>query len=83
MGSLVDAVLVFTYMKFAHQWKDILSSEEVSNPQLESQKEQSNKPSTETLMEKINETSVESPLSSHLRWHPDMYKHNPKNWQSK
>ena len=83
MGSLVDAVLVYIYMKFVHQWKDILTSEEVSNPQLESKKEQLSKTSTETPTEQLNETSVEFPLGCHLRRHPDMHKNNPKNWQSK
>ena len=35
MGSLVDAVLVYVYMRYFHQWKDILSSEEVLSPELE------------------------------------------------
>ena len=64
MGSLVDAVLIYIYMKYIHQWKDILSSEEVSNPQLESQQEESNEPSNEIWMEQTNEPSVESPIQT-------------------
>ena len=30
MGSLVDTVLVVIYMKFVHPWRDILSSELIS-----------------------------------------------------
>ena len=81
MGSLVDAILVYVYMKYVHQWKDILSSEEVSNPELELQMEESNEPSNEISMEQPNESSVESPLGIQLRCHPDMLKHNPKKWQ--
>ena len=81
MGSLVDAGLVYIYMKYVHQWKDILSSEEVSNPELESQMEESNEPSNDKSMEQPNESSIESPLGSHPRCHPDMFKHNSKIWQ--
>ena len=62
MASLVDAVLVYVYMKYVHQWKDILSSEEVSNPELESQMEESNEPTIETPTEHSNDSSVESPI---------------------
>ena len=78
MGSLVDAVLVYVYMKYVHQWKDIISSEEVLGPELEM--EESNKSSNEST-EQPNESSVDSPLGSHLRCHPDMLKHNSKIWQ--
>lgn len=47
-------------MKFVHQWNDILSSEEVLNPQLDSQME----PSTETSTEHPSEPSVESPIQT-------------------
>ena len=79
MGSLVDAVLVYAYMRYFHQWKDILSSEEVLSPELETK--ESNEPSNELSTEQPNESSVESPLGSHLRSHPDMLKHNSKMWQ--
>ena len=81
MGSIVDAVLVYVYMKYVHQWKDILSFEEVLNPELESQMKESNAPSNDISMERPNESSVESRLGSQRRCHPDMLKHNPKNWQ--
>ena len=79
IGSLVDTVLVYVYMRWFHQWKDILSSEEVLSPEveIEESKEQSNELSTE----QPNESSVVSPLGSHLRCHPDMIKHNSKIWQ--
>ena len=70
MGSLVDSTLVYVYMKYVHQWKDILSSEEVLGPELEM--EESNESSNESL--------VESPLGSHFRCHPDMLKHNSRIW---
>ena len=79
MASLVDAVLVYVYMKYVHQWKDILSSEGVLSPELEM--EESNEPSNELSTEQPNESSVESPLGSQLRCHPDMLKHNSKIWQ--
>ena len=78
MGSLVDSTLVYVYMKYVHQWKDIISSEEVLGPELEM--EESNKSSNEST-EQPNESSVDSPLGSHLRCHPDMLKHNSKIWQ--
>ena len=59
IGSLVDAILVYIYMKYVHQWKDILSSEEVSNPELESQMEESNEQNIETSTEQSNESLVE------------------------
>ena len=77
MGSLVDAVLVYVYMKYVHQWKDIISSEEVLSPELETK--ESNKSSNELSTEQPNESSVESPLG--LRCHPDMLKNNSKIWQ--
>ena len=61
MGSLVDALLVYIYMKYVHQWKDILSSEEVSNPELESQMEVSNEPTIETSTDQPNEPSADQP----------------------
>ena len=64
MGSLVDAVLVYIYMKYVHQWKDILSSEEVSNPELESQTEESNEPTIETSTDQSNESSVEPSIQT-------------------
>ena len=79
MGSLVDAVLVYIYMKYVHQWKDIISSEEVLGPELDM--EESNESSNEPSTEQANESSFESPLSNHLRCHPDMLKHNSKIWQ--
>ena len=81
MGSLVDIILVYVYMRYAHQWKDILSSEEVLSPRLESQTEESNQPSNEISTEQPDKLTVESPLGCQLRCHPDMLKHNPKNWQ--
>ena len=81
MGSLVDALLVYVYMRYFHQWKDILSGEEVLSPEVEM--EESNKSSNEPSTEEPNESSVESPLDSHLRCHPDMLKHNSKIWQNK
>ena len=61
MGSVMDAILVYTYMKYVHQWKDILSSEEVSNPELESQMEESREPTIETSTDQANEPSVDEP----------------------
>ena len=50
-------------MKYIHQWKDILSSVEVLNPQLESQMEEYNEPSIETSIEQHNDPSIEpSPI---------------------
>ena len=63
MGSLVDAVLVFVYMKFVHQWKDILLSEEILTSQLESTMDEINEASIETSMEQKNEPSLEYPIS--------------------
>ena len=63
MGSLVDAVLVYIYMKFVHQWKDILSSAEISDPQLESRMEEYNEPSIETSIEQHNDPSIEPSYS--------------------
>ena len=64
MGSLVDTVLVYVYMRYVHQWKDILSSEEVSNPELESQMEESNEPTIETSTDQSNESSVEHSIET-------------------
>ena len=64
MGSLVDAVLVYVYMKYVHQWKDILSSEEVSNPEPESQTDESNEPTIETSTDQSNESSVEPSIQT-------------------
>ena len=61
MGSLVDAVLVYIYMKHVHQWKDILSNEEVSNTELESQMEESREPTIETSTDQPNEPSADQP----------------------
>ena len=61
MGSLVDAIFVYIYMKYVHQWKDILSSEEVLNPKFESQMEESNEPNIETSTDQPNEPSVDQP----------------------
>ena len=63
MGSLVDAVLVYIYMKYVHQWKDILSSEEVSNLKLESQVGESNEMSTNLPFEPSVE-SLEPPAAA-------------------
>ena len=61
MGALVDAILVYIYMKYVHQWKDILSSEDVLNPELESQMEGSNEPTIEISTDQPNEPSVDQP----------------------
>ena len=60
MGSLVDAILVYIYMKYVHQWKDILSSAEVLNSELESQMEES---SFHATTEQSNDPPIEPPHS--------------------
>ena len=62
MGSFVDAILVYIYMKYVHQWKDILSSKEVSNSEMESQMEESHELTIETPTERPNDSSDESPI---------------------
>ena len=63
MGSLVDAVLVYIYMRYFHQWKDILSSK-VSNPKLESQMEESNQLIIETSINQSNESAVDPSIQN-------------------
>ena len=78
LSSLVDAVLIYVYMRFVHQWKDILSSEEASNPQSETEMD----PSIKTSMNRPHYPFIESPIELHFRQHPDMFKkHYPKTWQ--
>ena len=69
MGSLVDAILVYIYMKYVHQWKDILSSEEVSNPKSESHMEEFHEPTIETPTQHPNDSSDGYPIQMSTEQH--------------